>query len=196
MAAVTFSSDFEAQENKAHHCFHCFPIYLPWSDRIGCHDLHFSFLFSSFTLIKRLFSSSSLSAIRVVLSANLRLLIFLPAILIPTYALSNPAFHLMYSVYKLNSRVTIYSLEVLLSQFGISSCSMSGSNCWFLTCIHLSQEAGNVVWYSHLFKKSPLLVIHTVKSFSIVNEAEIDVFLELSCFFDDPTYVSNLISDS
>ena len=155
MAAVTFSSDFEAQENSAHHCFHCFPIYLLWSDRTGCYDLRFSFLLSSFTLIKRLFSYSSLSAIRVVLSANLRLLIFLPTILIPTYALSNPAFHLMYSVYKLNSRVTIYSLEVLLSQFGISPCSMSGSNCWFLTCIHVSQEAGKVVWYSHLFKKSP-----------------------------------------
>ena len=155
MAAVTFGSDFEAQENKAHHCFHCFPIYLPWSDRIGCYDLCFSFLLSSFTFIKRLFSSPSLSATKVVLSANLRLLIFLLAILIPTYTLSSPSFHLMYSVYKLNSRVTIDSLEVLLSQFGTSSCSMSGSTCWFLTCIHVSQEAGKVVWYSHLFMNSP-----------------------------------------
>ena len=71
VAAVTICSDFGAQENKACHCFHCFPIYLPWSDRTGCHDLSFwifnfkpAFSLSSFTFIKRLFSSSSLSTIR------------------------------------------------------------------------------------------------------------------------------------
>ena len=54
-----------------------------------------------------------------------------------------------------------------------------------------------MVWYSHLFQNFPqLVVIHTVKGFGIVNEAEVDVFLELSCFFDDPTDVSNLISGS
>ena len=64
---------------------------------------------------------------------------------------------------------------------------MSGSNCCFLTCIRVSQEAGKVVWYSHLFKNfSQLVVIHTVKDFYVVNEAEADVFLELSCFFYDP----------
>ena len=52
-----------------------------------------------------------------------------------------------------------------------------------------------MVWYSHLFKNIPqFVVIHTVKGFGIVNKAEIDVFLELSCFFDDPTDVGNLIS--
>ena len=62
-------------------------------------------------------------------------------------------------------------------------CSMSSSNCCFLTCIQISQEAGKVVWYSHLFKSFPqFVVIHTIKSFGIVNKAEIDVFLELSCF--------------
>ena len=71
--------------------------------------------------------------------------------------------------------------------------SWSSSNCCFLTCIQVSQEAGQVVWYSHLFQ---LIVIHTVKGFSIVNKAEIDVFLELSSFFDDPADVSNLISGS
>jgi len=61
-------------------------------------------------------------------------------------------------------------------------CSMSSSNCCFLACI--SQEAGHVVWYSHLLKNFPqFVVIHTVKSFGIVNKAEVDVFLELSCFF-------------
>ena len=72
---------------------------------------------------------------------------------------------------------------------------MSSSNCCFLTCIHSSQEAGQVVWYSHLFQSFPqFIVIHTVKDFGIVNKAEIDVFLELSCFFDDPSDVGNLIS--
>ena len=64
---------------------------------------------------------------------------------------------------------------------------MSSSNCCFLTCIQISQQAGQVVWYSHLFQNFPqFIVIHTVKGFGIVNKAEIDVFLELSCFFDDP----------
>ena len=74
---------------------------------------------------------------------------------------------------------------------------MSSSNCCFLTCIQIAQEAGQVVWYSHLFKNFPeFVVVHTVKGFGIVNKAEVDVFLELSCFFDDPTDVNNLISDS
>ena len=76
-------------------------------------------------------------------------------------------------------------------------CSMSSSNCCFLTCIQISQKAGRVVWYSHLFKNFPqLFVIHTVKGFGIVNKAKVDVFLELSCFFDDPTDVGDLISGS
>ena len=86
--------------------FHCFPIYLPWSDGTRCHDLSFwmlsftpTFSFSSFTFIKRLFSSSSLSAIRVVLFVYLRLLIFLLAILIPAIASSSLAFCMMYSAY-------------------------------------------------------------------------------------------------
>ena len=74
-------------------------------------------------------------------------------------------------------------------------CSMSCSNCCFLTCIQVSQEAGQVVWYSHLLKNFPeFIVIHTVKGFGIVNNAEIDVFLELFCFFHDPADVGNLIS--
>ena len=76
-------------------------------------------------------------------------------------------------------------------------CSMSHSHCCLLTCIQISQEAGKVVWNSHLFKKVPqLVVIHTVKGFGIVSKAEVDVFLELSCFFDDPTDVEHLISGS
>ena len=74
-------------------------------------------------------------------------------------------------------------------------CSMSGPNCCFLTCIQISQEASQMVQYSHLFQDCPqFVVVHTVKGFGIVNKA--DVFLELSCFFDDPMNVGNLISGS
>ena len=96
MATYTIHSDFGAQENKVCHCFHFSPIYLLWSDGTGCHDhnfwilsfkpafeFFFHFFHSLSPLSKRFFSSSSLSAIRVVLFAYLRLLIFLPAILIP-----------------------------------------------------------------------------------------------------------------
>ena len=74
---------------------------------------------------------------------------------------------------------------------------MSICNCCFLTCIQVSQEAGQLAWYSHLLQNFPqFIVIHTVKVFGIVNKAEVDVFLELSCFFDDPADVGNLISCS
>ena len=74
---------------------------------------------------------------------------------------------------------------------------MSSSNCCFLTCIQVSQEAGQVAWYSHLFQNFPqFIVIHTVKGFGIVNKAEIDVCLELSWFFSDPADVVYLISGS
>ena len=72
--------------------------------------------------------------------------------------------------------------------------SMSDSNCCFLTYIQISQEAGQVVLDSHLLKNFE--VINTVKGFGIVNKAEVDVFLNLSCFFDDPTDVGNLTSGS
>ena len=93
------------------HCFHCFPIYLPWRDGTRCHDLSFfnmsfkpAFSLSFFTFIKRYFSSSLLSAIRVVSSAYLRLLIFLLAILISACASASLPFYMMYSAYKLNKQ--------------------------------------------------------------------------------------------
>ena len=65
-------------------------------------------------------------------------------------------------------------------------CSMSGCNCCFLICIQVFQEAGKVVWYSHLFKNFPqFVVIHTVKGFRVVNEAIVDVFMEFSCFLSN-----------
>ena len=104
-------------------CVHCFPIYLPWSDGTRCHDLRFlnaefkaNFSLFSFTFIKRLFSSSSLSGIRVVSSAYLRLLILLPAILIPSWTSFSLTFHMMYSAYKLNKQGDNIQLDVLLSK--------------------------------------------------------------------------------
>ena len=110
MAAVTICSDFGAQETSLS-LFPLYPIYLPWSDGTRCRDLSFmnvaflpAFSLSSFTFIKRLFSSSSFSAIMVVSFAYLRLLILLPAIFIPACASSSPAFCMMYSALKLNKQ--------------------------------------------------------------------------------------------
>ena len=74
---------------------------------------------------------------------------------------------------------------------------MSVSNCCFLTRIQVSWETGKVVWYSHLFQNFPqFVVIHTVKGFCVVNEAEVDIFLEFPWFLYDPVNAGNLISGS
>ena len=108
MAAVTIWTDFGAPKNKV---WHFSPIYVPWVMGQDAMILVFwmlslkpTFSLSSFTFIKRLFSSSSLSAIRVVSSAYLRLLIFLLALLTPAYASSSPAFLMIHSAYKLNKQ--------------------------------------------------------------------------------------------
>ena len=76
-------------------------------------------------------------------------------------------------------------------------CSMFHFNCCFFTCIQISQDAGQVVWYSHLFQNFlQFVVIHTVKGSGVVNRAEIDVFPKFSCYFYYPTDVGNLISGS
>ena len=101
----------------------------------------------------------------------------------------------MYSAYKLNKQGENIQPWNSFADLEPVYCSMSSSNFCFLTCIQISQEAGKVAWDCHLFKSFPqFVVIHTVKGFSVVNEAEIDVFLELSCFFYDPTDGGNLIS--
>ena len=111
MAAITICSDFGAPQNKVCHCLHSFSVYLLWEVGPDAMILVFwmlsfkpTFSLSSFTFNKRLFSSSSLYAIRVVSSAYLRLLIFLPAILIPACASSSPVFLMMCSAYKLNKQ--------------------------------------------------------------------------------------------
>ena len=90
----------------------------------------------------------------------------------------------------------MYSLDVLLSWFG--TCLLFHVwFCCFLTCIQISQEADQVVWYSHLLKNFPqFVVIHTVKGFGVVNKTEIDIYRELSCFLHDPADDGDLISGS
>ena len=109
----------------------------------------------------------------------------------------------MYSAYKFNKQgdyiqYTIYNVYIYSSSYlEPVCCSISGSNCCFLTCIQISQEAEKAVWYSHLFKNFPqFIMIHTVNGFNVVNEAEVDVFLEFSYFLYDPMGVDSLISDS
>ena len=111
MAVVTICSDFGAPKNKVCHCFHCFSIYLPWSDGTRCHDLCFqnvefkpTFPLSSFTFIKRLFSSSSLSAIRVVSSTYLRFIDISPGNLNFSLCFLQPSVSYDYSAYKLNKQ--------------------------------------------------------------------------------------------
>ena len=104
---------------------------------------------------------------------------------------------MMYSAYKLNKQGDNIQPKCSFPYLKPVCCSMSSSICCFLTCIKISQEAGQVVWYSHVFQNlSQFVEIRTVKGFGIVNKAKADVFLELSCFFDDPTDVGNLISGS
>ena len=107
----------------------------------------------------------------------------------------------MYTAYKLNKQGD--NIQPWLTPFPIWNlqepicCSMSGSNCCFLSCIQVSQEAGQVVWYSHLFQNFPQFIVsHTVEGFGIVNKEGIDVFLERSWFFSDPVDIGNLISCS
>ena len=155
-----------------------------------------AFLLSSFTFIKRLFSSSSLSVIRVVSSAYLRLLIFLLATLIPACASSSLAFHMMFSACKLISTVTIYNLDILLSQFGISlvPCPVLTLASWPAYRFLRRQVRWSIIpIFIRIFQ---FVVIHTVKGFGIVNKSEVNIFLDLSCFFSDPVDVGNLISGS
>ena len=150
MAAVTICSDFWAEENS----LSWFPLFshlfaMKWQDWMQC---VFSFLMLNFKPVLLLSprGSSLLSSIRVVSSAYLRLLIFLLANLIPVCASSSLAFLMMYSAYKLNKQGdNIQPWCTLFPYLEPFCCSISSSNCCFLTCIQVSQESGQAVWYSH-----------------------------------------------
>ena len=135
------------------------------------------------------------------LSAYLRLLIFLPVILIPACASPSTVFLMMYSAFKLNKQGDNIKPWLTPSPRRIPPWNQSVVPCPVLTVVfwpaYRFLRRGQVVSYSHLFQNFlQFVVIHTVKGFGIVNKAEIDVFLELSCFFDDPADVGNLISGS
>ena len=173
-----------------------------------------TFLLSSLTFIKRLFSSSSLSAIRMVLSAYMRLLIFLPAILIPACASSSLAFRKMYSAYKLNNqgdnmqpwRIPFPIWNQSVVPYPVLTVASWGAYRFLRRQVRWSD-------ISISFRIFQFVVTHTVKGFSIIKEAKVDDFLEFSClsydptdvrkfdlrflcFFYDPVDVGNLISGS
>ena len=178
---------------------------MPWSSFFECWVL--SQLFECWVLSQlfhsplslsstgKIFSSSSLSAIRVVSSAYLRLLIFLPAILIPACASSSLVFRMMYSAYKLNKQGD--NIQPWCTPFPIWNQSV-------VLCLVLTVAS----WPAYRFLRRQVrwsgipislrifqfVVIHTVKGFGVVNKG--DVFLEFSCSFYDPTDVGNSISDS
>ena len=132
----------------------------------------------------------------MVSSAYLRLLILLLATFIPACDSSRPAFWMMYSAYKLNKQGD--NIQLQCTPFPIWNQSVVPCPVLMVTswpAYRFSQETGKVVWYSHLFKNCPQFVlIHWVKGFSILNEAEVDIFMKFPCFLCDSTNVGNLIS--
>ena len=152
-----------------------------------------AFSLPSFTFIKRFFSSL-LSAIRVVSSAYLRLLIFLPAILILACASFSPAFHMVYSAYKLNKQgdnIQPWCTPFPMWNQFVFPCPVLTVAPWPAFRFLRRQMRWSDILISKIFPQ--FVVIQTVKGFGIVNKAEIDVFLELPCFFNDPVDVGNLI---
>ena len=152
-----------------------------------------AFSLSSFTFIKRLFSCSWLSAIRVVSSAYLRLLVFLLAIFISACASSTLAFHMMYSAYKLNN-IQPWRTPFLICNQSVVPCPVLTVASWPAYRFLRRQVRWSGIPISWRIFYS--LLFHTVKGFSIVNKAEAELFLELSCFFYDPVDIGNLISGS
>ena len=166
--------------------------WMPWSQVFECWVLS-QLLLSSFTL-KRLLSSSSLSAVRLASSAYMRLLIFLPAVLIPTCASCSLAFCMMYSAYELNKQGD--SIQPWRTPFPIWNRSV-------VPCLVLTVASWpgyrflrrQVVWYSHLLKSFPqFVVIYTVKGFGVVNKAEVHVFPGILLFFSMIQWVSAIWS--
>ena len=159
MVAVTICSDFGAPQSQVSHCF---PIYLPWSNGTRCHDLSFlsaEFYAKFFTFLFHFHQSAT----RMVSSTYLRLLIFLPVVLIPACASSSPALRMMYSAYKLNKQGD--NIQPWRAPFPIWNlcCSMSSSNCCFSTCIQISQEQVRWSGIPISWRIFQFVVIHTVK---------------------------------
>ena len=196
MTPVTICSDYGAQEKKNCHCFYFSPLYLQWKHGTGYHDFSWFFFFmlsfksafsrSSFTLIKRFFSSSSLSTSRVVLSAYLKLLIFLPVIFIPVCVSSSLAFPMTYIAYNLSKQgdnIQPCHIPFPILNQSVVPCKVLIVASW--SAYRLLKRQGR--WYDTLLilRIFQFVVIHTVKDFSIVNEAEIGVFF----FLEFPSFL-------
>ena len=160
ITAVTIS-DFGAQEKKICHWFHFCPSICHQVMGLDAMILVFlmlslkpSFSLSFFTLIKKLFSSSWLSAIKVISSAYMMML-FLLEVLISACDSSSPTFHMIYSAYKLNKQGANTALSYCFPNSEPVHFSISGYTCCFLICVRVSQESGKVICYSHLFKNFP-----------------------------------------
>ena len=156
-----------------------------------------AFSLSSFTFIKRLFSFSLLFGIRVVSSAYLRLLIFLPEILIPAWESSSPVFHMTSSAYQLNKQgdnpQSWCTLLPIWNQ-SVVPCPVLTVASWPANRFLKRQVRWSGILIS--FRIFQFVVTPRVQDFGIVNRADVGVFLELSCFFNDPTDVGDLISGS
>ena len=138
--------------------------------------LSFKPTFSLSCFQKRLFSSSSLSAIRVVSSAYLRLLIFLPAILIPAYASSSPMFLMMYSAYKLNKQgdnIQSWRTPFPIWNQSFVSCPVLTVASW--PAYKVSQEADQVIWYFHLFQNFPQFISSVKLTDKVIQHSVYDI---------------------
>ena len=161
---------------------------LNWTGRTGCHDLCYSNQFhhppSSFTFIKRLFNSSLVSPIRVESSAYLRLFIFLPAILTPACASSGKDFHMMYSAYRLNKRGDKmhpwHAPFPIWNQSVVPHLVLTDASCPVYRFLRRQVRWTGISISLRIFQ---FVVIHTSKGFSVVNEAEVDVFYGILLLF-------------
>ena len=192
MAAITICSDFGAPKIKSATVSTvspsiCHEVMGPDAMILVFYMLSFkpTFSFSSFTFIKRLFSTSWLSAIRIVSSAYLRLLIFLQylAILIPARASSSLAFRTMYSAYKLNKQgdsIQPWHAPFQIWNQSVVPCPVLTVASWPAYRFLRSQVRWSGIPIS--WRIFQFFMIHTIKGFDVVNKAEVDVFLELLLF--------------
>ena len=195
MTAVTISSDFGAPQAKSVTISTDSPLI--WHEVMGPDamilvfwllSLKPTFLLSSFTVIKKVFSSFSLSAIKVVSSTYLRLLIFLLAIL--TQLLLHSVQHFSWCTL----HIQLWRTPFPIWNQSVVPCPVLTVASWIAYMFLKRQIRWSDIPIS--FRIFQFVVIHRVKGFGLVNKAEIDVFLELSCFINDPTDVDNLISGS
>ena len=195
MAAVTICSDLGAPQNKVCHCCHCLPIYLPWNDGTGCHDHSFlnveleaNFFTLLFHFYQEFFSSSWLSAIRVVSFTYLRSLIFLLAILIPVCASSSPTFLMMFS-----SVQSLSCIQLFVTPW-ISACQAS----LFITVSWSSlrlMSIESVMPSSRLILGCPLLLLPSIPPSIRVSSNEVAKVLELQLQLQHHSFQRNIRVD-